>query len=320
MERKTATNTLRRGTAAAPYVMQLGLIFSVLALFTSPVSASCANVNTGADNKPNFSTFQSLGNCQNHCEDDFAFGILQGKKCWCSNIAPHKATETDDKECAVSCPGFPDDDCGDASKGLFAYIELSNHAPSGTATAPSSATSTESSSSSETTSDTKTTAGTSVETISGEPTTITVGPTGTSGADANGVSEKKESGSGLSGGAIAGVVIGAIGGLAVIGALIIMLCWRRRQRSASPDPSVQNVLLDGRNSKGSQMSMMKGMFSDGHSHTLSGASSTNPQRTFTDNRMKTDTVIWPAGRRNSSVSLQDNEDYTRPVLRLTNPD
>lgn len=156
-----------------------------------------------------------------------------------------------------------------------------------------------------------------METISGEATTITVGPTGTSSADANEVSEKKDGGSGLSGGAIAGVVVGAIGGLAVIGALIIMLCWRRRQRSASPDPSVQNVLLDGRNSKGSQMSMMKGMFSDGHSHTLSGASSTNPQRTFTDNRMKTDTVIWPAGRRNSSVSLQDNEDYTRPVLRVS---
>ena len=94
---------------------------------------------------PDFSTFQSLGNCQKECESDFAFGILQGKKCWCSNIAPHKATNTDDKECAVSCPGFPDDDCGDASKGLFAYIELSNHAPSGTATAPASATSTESS-------------------------------------------------------------------------------------------------------------------------------------------------------------------------------
>lgn len=52
MERKTAPSTRRRGTAAVPYVMQLGLIFSVLALFTGPASASCANVNTGADNKP----------------------------------------------------------------------------------------------------------------------------------------------------------------------------------------------------------------------------------------------------------------------------
>lgn len=38
--------------------------------------------------------------------------------------------------------------------------------------------------------------------------------------------------------------------------------------------------------------------------------------TFTDNRLKTDTILFPNGRRDSSVSLQDNEDYSRPVLRV----
>jgi cell wall integrity and stress response component len=63
------------------------------------------------------------------------------------------------------------------------------------------------------------------------------------------------------------------------------------------------------------MSFVKGMFSDGHSHTLSAGSSITPQRmpTFTDNRLKTDTVL----RRDSDVSLQDNEDYSRPVLRVS---
>ena len=59
MERKTGHSTLRRGTVAIPYAMQLGLIFSVLALFTGSVLASdtayCSNVNTGADNKPSMS-------------------------------------------------------------------------------------------------------------------------------------------------------------------------------------------------------------------------------------------------------------------------
>lgn len=39
--------------------------------------------------------------------------------------------------------------------------------------------------------------------------------------------------------------------------------------------------------------------------------------TFTDNRMKPGTMIYPNGNRDSSVSLQDNEDYSRPVLRVS---
>ncbi|OOF94743.1 hypothetical protein ASPCADRAFT_208419, partial [Aspergillus carbonarius ITEM 5010] len=62
------------------------------------------------------------------------------------------------------------------------------------------------------------------------------------------------------------------------------------------------------------------MFSDNHSHTLSAGSAASRMPTFTDNRMKTDTVLYQNGRRDSDVSLQDNEDYSRPVLRLTNPD
>ena len=35
--------------------------------------------------------------------------------------------------------------------------------------------------------------------------------------------------------------------------------------------------------------------------------------TFIDNRMKTDTILYPNGHRNSSLSLQDHEDYSRPL-------
>lgn len=59
MVRKTGPSTLKRGTVVVPYATQLGLIFSVLALFTGSASASstayCSNVNTGADNKPSMS-------------------------------------------------------------------------------------------------------------------------------------------------------------------------------------------------------------------------------------------------------------------------
>ncbi|UDD62519.1 hypothetical protein AFCA_009832 [Aspergillus flavus] len=164
-----------------------------------------------------------------------------------------------------------------------------------------------------------TTATQSVETVAGEVKTITVPNSKPTSDPSAGMSEKDSSGSGLSGGAIAGVVVGSIGGLAAIIAIFFLIFFKKRQqRSTSPSPSVSNGLLDGRNSKGSQMSVANRAFSDNHSHTLSAGSSRLP--TFTDTRLKTDTVLFAGGRRDSDVSLQDNEDYSRPVLRLTNPD
>lgn len=102
---------------------------------------------------------------------------------------------------------------------------------------------------------------------------------------------------------------------AILALLFIVICAKRRQRAQNTDP---NHMLDARNSKGSQMSFVKGMFSDSHSHTLSaGSSNTARMPTFTDNRMKPDTILYPNGARDSSVSLQDNEDYSRPVLRVS---
>ncbi|KAA8647093.1 WSC domain-containing protein [Aspergillus tanneri] len=311
------------------------LILPVFVLFAWPRSVAsesdityCSSVNTGALNDPNVSTFQSNGLCTDHCKNKWAFGILQGKKCWCSNIAPNKATNVDDKKCNTGCPGYPDDSCGDAAKGLFAYLEMSGQMPSGTATvpAPKSTNGKETSSKSDSSTNTApgpATTGSTVETsVGGEITTIIV-PNSQTNPTSTPDTSKKGDDSGMSGGTVAGVVVGSVGGCAAIGAVIVMFIFaKRRSRAASPDPSVQNILLDGRTSKGSQMSFMKGMFSDNHSHTLSAGSTITPARMpgFTDNRMKTDTVLWPGGRRDSSLSLQDNEDYSRPVLRLTNPD
>ncbi|GAB1205985.1 hypothetical protein APSETT445_004666 [Aspergillus pseudonomiae] len=180
--------------------------------------------------------------------------------------------------------------------------------------------STKSTDSSKTTEAPTTSSTQSIETVAGEVKTITV-PNAKPTADSSaGMSEKdSSSSSGLSGGAIAGVVVGSLGGLAAIIAIFFLIFFKKRQaRSTSPSPSVSNGLLDGRNSKGSQMSVANRAFSDTHSHTLSAGSSRLP--TFTDTRLKTDTVLYAGGRRDSDVSLQDNEDYSRPVLRLTNPD
>jgi len=130
-------------------------------------------------------------------------------------------------------------------------------------------------------------------------------------------------GSSLSGGSIAGIVIGSLAGAGVLVGLLVGLCIyvRRRRSGASQipdsryDPSLQNTLLDGaRQSKGSQMSTLR-LFDD-PGPSQNGKSPTD--LAFTDTRMKKD--VYSNGGRQSTVSLQDNQDYTRPVLRLTNPD
>lgn len=74
------------------------------------------------------SIYQSSGKCSSYCSA-FAFGILQGKLCWCSNYAPDVSTSS--SACSDPCPGYPSDTCGSASGGLYEYLSL-NALPSGT--------------------------------------------------------------------------------------------------------------------------------------------------------------------------------------------
>jgi cell wall integrity and stress response component len=143
--------------------------------------------------------------------------------------------------------------------------------------------------------------------------TITVPAASQTGVQDSSSANTTASSSKLSGGSIAGIVIGVIGGLALVGALIFLVFfYRKRARSASPIPSTADM-TENRNSQAS--SFARGVFAQGHSHDLSGSSSLGRKHTFTDNRMKAD--IYPNGPRDSSVSLQDNEDYSRPVLRVS---
>ncbi|KAL5343502.1 hypothetical protein BJX70DRAFT_171058 [Aspergillus crustosus] len=270
----------------------------------------CSEDSTGSG-AANFSIYQSNGYCEDHCKGS-AFAILQEKNCWCSDIAPNEETNVDTSDCDDGCPGFPDDWCGNATEGLYAYIQIGS--PSGTATLSSTSSTEESTSTTSQTSTITTSHSTTVtETHGNQVTTITVGDSGaTAPADASAEAEG-DGGSSLSGGAIAGIVVGVVGGLALIAAAVIFFLAKRRSRANEEQPN-----------KGSAMGYAnaRGPFSDNHSHTMSNGSGGTPQRmpTFTDNRLNTGTVLYPNGSPQSEVSLHDNEDYSRPVLRLTNPD
>ncbi|KAH0354087.1 hypothetical protein KCU81_g1035, partial [Aureobasidium melanogenum] len=89
----------------------------------------CSSQNTGSNFDAVTDIYQSNGACQKTCVDNYAFAIVQYQQCWCSNYAP--ADQVDVSECNQSCPGYPDDKCGDKDNGLYGYIKL-NNSPSGT--------------------------------------------------------------------------------------------------------------------------------------------------------------------------------------------
>ena len=72
--------------------------------------------------------FNSNGACDNVCSG-FAFAVVQGQSCWCSNYVPADTTST--SECSEACPGYPYENCGSQSAGLFGYVALGK-APLGT--------------------------------------------------------------------------------------------------------------------------------------------------------------------------------------------
>jgi cell wall integrity and stress response component len=78
--------------------------------------------------------FQSNGACQDTCKNSYAFAIIQGQSCWCSNYVPRHSVDT--LKCTDPCPGFPNESCGSSSSGLYAYFQLSI-SPSGTFARPS---------------------------------------------------------------------------------------------------------------------------------------------------------------------------------------
>lgn len=288
-------------------VWHLASAFALLAESVVADLAYCATDNTGSSYKAVSDTYQSNGACQSTCSS-YALGVLQGKKCWCTNVVPSESSQKATSKCDTSCPGYPDDSCGSAADGVFAYVSVGSKKPTSTEGGSSSESTTSTSSSSSTT----TTSGNIVKetTSGGQVKTITVaGSDPTAGADTS-KAKASDDDSGLSGGSIAGIVIGVLGGLALLGGLIFMVFfYRKRARAASPVPSNPDM-ADNRTSQGS--SFVRGVFPQGADGNGLGR-----QNTYTDNRMKN---VYPHGSRDSSVSLQDNEDYSRPVLRATNPD
>ncbi|KAL2165084.1 hypothetical protein VTH06DRAFT_380 [Thermothelomyces fergusii] len=282
--------------------------------------AYCATVNT-ADMDPIFSNWQSDGRCYGNCTDlNYALAIVQNKNCWCSNLVPNPADRKPLSECQNPCPGYPSDYCG--GDGLFGYMSA-NGAPKGTAAPGGSGTE-------EPPPSTTGGAGTSnppaVTTITLDGTRTVTVPVPTATGDAPIVDG---GGSGLKGGAIAGIVVGVVGGLLLLAALLwFFFAKRRKDREAAG--------VGG--SPGRMASPMSGEMAESRYGSAGGPGPGpwEPQNKRRSHLMPVDPRLDPFvtglyssdqnGSRESLTSLQDNQDYSRRVhnaprvLRATNPD
>lgn len=167
--------------------------------------------------------------------------------------------------------------------------------------------------------------------------------------------EANHGSSGPSGGKIAGIVIGCFAAVALILAGIF-LCWRRRRdqkRRASEDSSpdsprgaayynsrldpTQDDMIKRHNSQMSQSGLLSSGSKGSARPTLNttnlsngrgGTSPNTPSSYHLNASMSSHPVLDPSsigaaylnsGFRNSNVSLNDNEDYSRKVLTVSHP-
>ncbi|KAI0022722.1 hypothetical protein F4780DRAFT_788318 [Xylariomycetidae sp. FL0641] len=319
-------------------VVALTFLATWVRLVSALEMAYCASINTASDSGTS-DNFQSDGLCRGQCQDSYAFAVLQDDICWCSNFVPDESTQVDTSKCDTSCPGFPDDTCG--GDGLFGYILL-NQSPSGTIGGSTSSSTT----APDTPTDTKpanspvsTTGGGKQTTAPASPSvsiatvtaggltslqTITVLPTAatapTSGSSDAGDDDSKSNH--LSTGAAVGTAIGVLGGVVILGGVAGFL-WLRRKRQQQAEE-----LADGPGSHrgsstgvlGTPTTAMASMF-DGENGSMGRRSSRlMPHDPRMDPYTSNIYARFENKSRESINTLQDNHDYSRKVLRTTNPD
>lgn len=315
----------------------------------------CSSMNTGSDSKVHVSVYQSTGLCQDSCSG-YAYAILQGKSCWCSNYAPGDTGSSGD--CDESCPGFPDDKCGSSNKGMFNYILLST--PSGTKSASSASSSSTSSSKSSSTSSSTTTSSSSssttmrttsksdqvsVVTITGKQETRTVkatssDPTGVSGAGMHSsptesatMSKDKQDDDNKDSffdnkGKVAGTftAVGLVAA-ALILALIFFLCYRKRKRAEAEGGQTPSSYsghspnpLNEKGATGLQRDQSNATTLAGIGYDEKGRlDNTTIVPITVDQRLDPGQMFMRWDQNDSRRSLQDEHDYSRK-LRVTNPD
>ncbi|EJP69119.1 Cell wall integrity and stress response component 4 [Beauveria bassiana] len=316
---------------------RIALAVSAFTRFAHALDISiCADYNT-ASGSSNTSNLQSNGLCSDYCRGSYVYAITSHENCWCSNYEPAKGNVVDNKDCNFPCLGYPFEFCGGKNKDTFGYLSLGpqpsgtkGSSDSGSSSSTSSSSSSPSSSSSSSTSSKPTSASSSVTstvTVGGKVTTIIVMPTsvGDSSQENRPSPTSSSSSSGIAGGAIAGIVIGSIAAIALVGVLIWFLLRRRNQTTDNgefrDDPSVRGSSRGRLGSHQQDLSIAGSAASPGSAGHRNSMLQADPRM----DPFKQGLYSRQNGSAESINTLRDDHDYMRriqqpKVLRATNPD
>ncbi|KAF3288659.1 hypothetical protein TWF970_005717 [Orbilia oligospora] len=352
----TSTTRHRRISPATGFINTIWLPFLLGSIFLAGISHAeislvyCSSENTGIgklapkDGVKHFNyIYQSDGKCHDFCIQDYAFAIVLWQDCWCSNFPPIDLKNLDD--CGDSCPGFPDDKCGNRTAIYYNYIELTQHLPSSRTDLPASTTSSEpvktegpdTKTTDPATSEPPGTPVVSVVTIQGSQHTVTVTPAATGPSNSSFPMSSSDGNNFFSdAGRVAGVFVGVAAAIILLLAVIFFLRRRNNDRRKSVDSSNHPEMgmsgagspnltgsssPTGRPRSTSTLGLVGGLQDKAPVITTTGFTETDR---VTDQRLDPN-QIWMRfdndnGSRVSLRSLQDNQDYSRRVLKLTNPD
>ncbi|KAK7566323.1 hypothetical protein IWX92DRAFT_80694 [Phyllosticta citricarpa] len=319
----------------------------------------CSGQNTGASNFQDTYTFQSNGHCYNECKEKFAFAIVQGKNCWCSNYAP--SDQKDAARCDTTCPGYGYESCGNSDENLYGYIRAdtpisgtvaassaAETSAQSSATSKSSAESTSSaaasSASSESTLSTSvksSSAVTSVTVVTQGGNVITQTVTSVPGDNSTSTNSRPSSRNSVSGGQIAGAVVGGLAGFALIVAIATWILLRRRnaQNPGRGDDGDGNHPPQRNVSTLSRTGLLKSAERDYSAtlppinarHSSNDPSGTDTMTPMSERERRNSRPVFQDPRLNpypyhadnashaSIISIEDNRDYTR-TLNVRNPD
>ncbi|CAG7919778.1 unnamed protein product [Penicillium olsonii] len=227
-------------------------------------------------------TYQSSGWCLDRCygQSKAAFALTGGSDCVCGDTLPPDSDKVSTDKCSKSCSGWPEDKCG--GNGYYSVYTTNYEEDVPTYEDSSSSTSTTTGGSATSTSESSVAVSTAA---SGQTTVVTAHSDATPTAETS--DEKKASSSKNTAAIAAGVVVGVVGFAALCGAGFF---WWRSKNNKS------NAAMGG---------------------PTGGYGRDSGPPSMSDSRFDGD---YMAQRRQSNGSIDDDHDFSRRILQVTNPD
>lgn len=245
--------------------------------------------------------YQSPGYCQQQCvnQNKPVMGTTMGSNCWCGDLLPASSNKVSESECNSKCNGYDKDTCGGPSSWSVQLTGLSNNVASESSSSDSSSDQNSDSNGSAASSSSVSSAAAS-PTQKGSPSVVTkastiivTAPGQTTAQETIITTTQAPSSNGPNkAGIAAGVVVGIVALSAIAGGVLLFL--RNRKRRAVEEEYRRNAAGDY-----------------GVKPPTSSAGSVS------DARLEPSVMMQ---RRQSDSSIADNQDYSRRILKVTNPD